>query len=195
MSGITLEPKPRRGCSLELPVFLDSVFEAHRLGLLSVFAVLQGIFLILFPLFLRVPSCADVVSPFNAVQSNSLWTLEILGILLSLFSNNKYASGMWLLAALAVSVTQVVLLLAFDFQYCSSGVFERVALEDVVPSSLSTSLPSSVPQLVIAIPVTVVLFVDTLNLLLAISQLMCLFFLVSRVFNSSMQFVFFLGGG
>jgi hypothetical protein len=128
-------------------VLADLVFEAHRSSLLALCALLQGVFLLLFPLFLRVPSCADVAGPPNdSAQSLTLWTLQVLGILLSLFSNNKYASALWLLLALAISIPTVLLLIDLDVQYCRASALMDAGLDGTVLSSLSTSLPSSVPR-------------------------------------------------
>jgi hypothetical protein len=152
MNGIPLTPKQRRPC-IELPVLLDYVFEAHRLPLLALCASLQGICLVLFSLLLRVPSCADVAGPpSNTAQALTLWTLQALGVLLSLFSNNKYASSLWLLLALAISVTTVLLLVDLDAQYCRASVLLDGGLDGVVLSSLSTSLPSGVPRALLPTP-------------------------------------------
>ena len=145
--SILLNPKPRRGWGVELPVLSDSVFESHRSSLLALSALLQGIFILLFSLFLRVPSCADVAGqPYDKVQALTLWTLQILGILLSLFSNNKYSSALWLLLALAILITEVLLLATTDFQYCSASILRNGGMESTVLSALSTALPSSMPR-------------------------------------------------
>ena len=145
--AITLEPKLRRACSIELPVFVDGVFEAHRSPLLALASLLQGIFLVLFLLLLRIPTCADVAGPpFDAAQALTLGTLQVLGVLLGLFANNKYASALWLLLAFAITVTEVLLLVDLDAQYCRASVLLDGGLDGTVLSSLSTSLPSSVPR-------------------------------------------------
>ena len=140
-----LRPKFRHPCSCALPIFVDGAFEMQRSTLLVACATLQGLFLIIFYLFIRVPSCGDVVGvAYDSVESLSLWVLQSLSILVNLFCN-KYNSSLWILPAFSVSVAQFSLL-ALSTHWCTDSSLLNAGLSGTVHSSLSTSLPASFPR-------------------------------------------------
>ena len=180
MPPILLEPKLRGSC-LQLPVISDTVYEAHRTSILAVSATLQGLLLLYFRLFLRIPSCGDVAGPpLGSPQLITLWSLQVASILTALFSNNRYSSSLWLLLSLPLAIAALLLLLDLDTQYCSSGSLLWAGLDGAVPSTLSTALPASVPQLAFPVPTLVVLYASVLHSLLAAITAFSLLVLVIR---------------